>query len=123
VSAKDPFFAIWRILSIQVAVLVLFAAIIVMYFGYMEARSVLLGGLTGFLPNLYFAFRMSAARGKPAKQIVRAFYSGESIKLFITVGLFILVFQVPELKVVSLFAGYIVVLLVFWYGLLIRDRE
>ena len=57
-----------------------------------------LGGLTAFLPNLYFAYRMSLVKESGAKKIVRSFYSGETRKLLLTFSLFALVFQVPNVQ-------------------------
>lgn len=122
-TAKNPFFAIWKILSIQAGVVLVVAAIFTGFSGMPDARSALLGGMTAFVPNLLFAFRIAASRGKPAKQIVRAFYSGESIKLVITAGMFVMIFQMQEIRIFPLLSGYTAVLAVFWFGLLINERD
>jgi ATP synthase protein I len=45
---------------------------------------------------------------------------GESVKLLLTVGLFILIFQIPRVEILPLMAGYIAALSIFWFALLMR---
>jgi ATP synthase protein I len=79
-----------------------------------------LGGLTAFLPNLYFALRIHWSVGLEAKKIVNAFYTGELGKLIITAALFTIIFQIPSIKIMPLLFGYITALSVFWFALLMR---
>lgn len=88
--------------------------------GWQEAFSAAVGGLAAFLPNLYFATRISGAVGQEAREILRSFYIGESVKLLLTVGLFILIFQIPSIKILPLMVGYVSALSVFWFALLMR---
>lgn len=122
-GASDPFFAVGKVLLIQAGMLMVVPAIMLVFFGLLEARSALLGGLIGFVPNLYFAYRISAARGKSAKQIVRSLYAGESVKIMITAGLFVIVFQIPNILFLPLFLGFLSVLLVFWFALLFSEPK
>lgn len=119
----DPSFAIHKILVVQAGVLIAVPALMLVFFGWAEARSGFLGGLTGFIPNAYFALRIVATKGKTAREIVHAFYSGESIKIMITAGLFIVVFQIPDIVYMPLFAGFMAVILVFWFALLFSRTE
>jgi len=122
-GVSDPFFAIGRVLIIQAGVLIAVPALMLVFFGWLEARSALFGGLIGFVPNLYFAYRILASRGKPVKQIVRGFYVGESVKIMLTAGLFAIVFQIPNILFLPLFAGFLAVLLVFWFALLLSEPK
>ncbi|MGR9105443.1 MAG: ATP synthase subunit I [Gammaproteobacteria bacterium] len=115
--AGDPFCSIWKILAVQACVTVALSFLLLVLLGWSEARSGLIGGLIGFLPNLFFALRIAATRGKPAKEIVRAFYSAESIKIIITAGLFAFVFQLPNIVYGPLFGVFIAVIFVFWFAL------
>lgn len=81
------------------------------------AVSPLLGGIVGFIPNLYLAVKISVAKGKGAKAIVRAFYSGEIGKLGITFILFLAIFQLKGIALLPLLCGYLAVLSVFWLAL------
>jgi ATP synthase protein I len=88
--------------------------------GWQKALSAALGGLAAFVPNLYFALRVSGAAGQEAKKVLRSFYVGESVKLLLTVGLFIIIFQIPRVEILPLMAGYIAALSIFWFALLMR---
>ncbi|WP_411725551.1 ATP synthase subunit I [Methyloglobulus sp.] len=88
--------------------------------GWQKALSSTLGGLAAFIPNLYFALRVSGSAEQEARKILRSFYVGESVKLLLTVALFILIFQIPSIEILPLLAGYIAALSVFWFALLIR---
>jgi ATP synthase protein I len=88
--------------------------------GWQKALSPALGGMTAFIPNLYFALRIHKATGQDAKKIVRSFYAGESGKLLLTAALFIVVFQIPNVEIIPLLTGFIAALSVFWFALLMR---
>jgi ATP synthase protein I len=88
--------------------------------GWQKALSSALGGLAAFIPNLYFALRISGSAGQEARKIVRSFYVSESVKLLLTVGLFILIFQIPNIEILPLMTGYVTALSVFWFALLMR---
>jgi ATP synthase protein I len=88
--------------------------------GWQKALSSALGGLAAFIPNLYFALRVSGSAEQEARKILRSFYVGESVKLLLTAALFILIFQIPSIEILPLLAGYIAALSVFWFALLMR---
>lgn len=88
--------------------------------GWQKALSSALGGLVAFIPNLYFALRVSGSAEQEARKILRSFYVGESVKLLMTAALFILIFQIPSIEILPLLAGYIAALSVFWFALLMR---
>ncbi|MGR9087398.1 MAG: ATP synthase subunit I [Gammaproteobacteria bacterium] len=88
--------------------------------GRTSAFSAALGGAAALIPNLYFAIKMQRASGQEARQIVRAFYAGESGKLLLTAALFALIFQIPDIEILPLLAGYVAALSVFWFALLMR---
>lgn len=85
-----------------------------------QAVSAILGGVTAFLPNLYFGWRVSAVAGADAKKIVRTFYAGESGKLLLTALLFYLIFQLPNIELLPLMVGFAATLSVFWFALIMR---
>lgn len=123
-GAKKLFFAVKRVLLMQLLAIALIGGFTLAFFGWLAARSALLGGLIAFLPNVYFAAKFGFSdKTRTAKDIVRSFYIGESIKIIITAGLFILIFQLPNILFVPLFAGFVSVLMVFWCALLMRDIE
>jgi ATP synthase protein I len=87
----------------------------------LQAISALLGGVTAFLPNLYFGLKISSVSGGDAKKIVRSFYTGESGKLILTVLLFCLIFQFPNIELFPVMLCFVATLSVFWFALIIRD--
>jgi ATP synthase protein I len=123
-TAKKLLFAVKRVLLMQLFAIALIGGVTLAFFGWPVARSALFGGLIAFLPNVYFAAKFGISdKTRTAKDIVRSFYIGESIKIIITAGLFILIFQLPNILFLPLFAGFASVLVVFWCALLMRDIE
>jgi ATP synthase protein I len=111
--------AVKRILHWQLGVIALIVAFSLGVWGWSVARSVLLGGLVGFLPNAFFAIRFATTgTTRTAQQVVNAFYAGEAMKLVLTAGLFALVFHLPDVIYPPLFAGFTAVLATFWLALL-----
>ncbi len=109
-----------KILSFQILIIILTIASFAIVDGSLGALFSLLGGLAAFIPNVYFALRMYKSRGQEPRKIVRSFYAGESGKLVLTAALFAIIFQIPALQVIPLLVGYIAVLSVFWFALLMR---
>jgi ATP synthase protein I len=87
---------------------------------WQKALSSVLGGLVAFIPNLYFALRISGSAGQEARKILQSFYTGEAVKLALTAALFMLIFQIPNIEFLPLLAGYTTALSVFWFALLMR---
>ncbi len=87
------------------------------------AASSIVGGVIAFLPNLYFAYRVSLAKGQSAKKIVQSFYSGESRKVLITFVLFAVAFQIPGVQFFPLMICFVAVLSVFWLALILFARD
>lgn len=87
-----------------------------------DAQSAFAGALVGFLPNLYFGLKVGRRDpSKNAKKILHAFYLGESIKLILSALLFVLVFHLPGITFLPLFAGFMAVTGVFWVALLLTN--
>jgi ATP synthase protein I len=121
-SGGRLFLAVRRVLQLQALTIVVISALVLVLGGMEQARSALLGGLVGFLPNAYFAVQFGRqAPRRTAKEVVRAFYLGESIKLIITALLFVLVFQLPGILFMPLFIGFISVIMIFWFALLLGN--
>jgi len=101
---------IYRIVFAQFAITVL-AALLVLAVDGVAAYSVLCGGLTCVLPNLFMAWRMgreSANPGTALKYLVR----GELGKLALTALLFAAVFNwVKPLEVAYYFAALVFIML------------
>lgn len=117
-AVRNPFSTVRKIMIAQVLMAILVASGFFMQGGWSFALSPLLGALVAVLPNGYFAYRVFATRHLEAKGMVKAFYSGEAIKVLLTAAVFALVYQVPNINVLTLLVGYLAVLSVFWFALL-----
>lgn len=111
--------AVRRIILIQVAVAVVIALMMLVFYGLTAAVSAFAGGAIGFLTSLVYAKKMLAPPGSDAKKIMRVHYSAEAYKLIFTVLLFSLVFtQYKEVHALSLFVAYVATLAVYWVALI-----
>lgn len=108
-----------KILSYQVLIIMVVSLGFIVG-GGQKALSSALGGLAAFIPNLYFALRISGSDEQEARKILNSFYIGESVKLLLTAALFIMIFQIPSIEIIPLLVGYISALSVFWFALLMR---
>ncbi len=120
-TAERKLSTVSKILSLQI--LIVLAVSLGFYFagGSQKALSPLLGGCAAFIPNLYFALRMASTAGQDAQKIVRSFYAGESGKLILTAVLFFMIFQIKDIELLPLLAGYASALSIFWFALIMRD--
>lgn len=114
-----------RRLVIAQLILVLVLPLLCMAIDKVTAYSVLIGALIYFAPNLYFVYRAFKYRGaRSAKMILRSFYAGESIKLFMTAILFGLTFAlVKPISVLAVFAGFIAIQATSWLTPLLTIRK
>jgi ATP synthase protein I len=110
-----------KIIYLQLLIVALVVAVFAMVEDQLYALHSFLGGMAAFIPNVYFALRIKSVQGQEAKKIVRSFYVGESGKLLLTVILFVLIFQIPGIKFIPLMTGYVAVLSIFWFALIIRE--
>lgn len=92
--------------------------------GSVAGYSALLGGLTCWLPNRWFAwraFRHSGARA--AREIVEGFYKGLAGKTLLTGAMFAVVFaRVEPLAPLAVFAAFIGAQFVAWVVPVVVDR-
>ena len=109
-----------KILGYQILIILIITAGFAFAKGGQQGLSSALGGVAAFIPNLYFALRVYRSSGKPARKIVNSFYAGESGKLLLTAAIFIMIFNIPNIQILPLLAGYIAALSVFWFALLMR---
>jgi ATP synthase protein I len=109
-----------KILSYQVLIILIVTTGFAVKEGGQQALSAILGGMAAFVPNLYFALRIHRSAGQEARKIVNSFYAGESGKLLLTVALFMMIFQIPNIQTLPLLVSYVATLSVFWFALLMR---
>ena len=122
-AAERKLSIVSKILTLQILIIIAVSSGFYIAGGSSKALSPLLGGLTAFIPNLYLALRMVRSAGQDAQKIVRSFYAGESGKLVLTGMLFFMVFQVPNIELLPLLAGYVSALSIFWFALIMRESQ
>lgn len=111
---------IGKILILQAFIIITVSSGFALFSGLQSAKSPFLGGVAAFVPNLYFALRVFKVKRQGAKKIVNSFYAGESGKLILTALLFFMIFQIPNINILTLLSGYIAALSVFWFALMMR---
>jgi len=122
-AKKTKYSTIQKVLLMQASIVVGVSVGFLVYAGENWGISSVIGGMTAFLPNLYFAYRISLANGESAKKIVQSFYSGESRKVLMTCALFAIAFQVPGVQFFPLMACFVSVLSVFWLALILFAQD
>ncbi len=123
VAEKSSYSTVNKILILQALVIVIVTLGFLTLATESYVISSILGGLIAFLPNLYFAYRMSLVKGSDAKKIVHSFYSGESRKILMTCALFTIVFQMPDIRFFPLMVCFVAVLSVFWLALILFSQD
>lgn len=123
--AASGFYPVVRwLLKAQMAVGFILAVTVLLIWGEDEAKSVGLGVLTGLVPMWCFARNFGVrVPSRNARQVVRSFYTGEAIKLLMTAGLFAMAFQVQGVSFSFMFAGFVLVISVSWFALLVRGIQ
>jgi ATP synthase protein I len=111
------------ILSAQMGLSLVLAAVFWGVSGSVSGCSALLGGLICVIPNAFLALRLVVPRRDPgAGALVRAAYIGELGKLALTVLMFGTAFAlVKPLAAGALFAGFIAAQLMTFSGFLVHD--
>ncbi len=108
-----------KILILQVLVLFLVVAGFFSVGGWKNAVSPGLGGLIALLANFVFAYWVQLANDKQPREMLRFFYFAEAVKIFLTVLLFSIFFQIPGVQLLTLMLGYVAVLSVHWFALIL----
>lgn len=106
----------------QVAVALVLALLVSIFFGVRGGYSALVGAGIGILPTYYLALRMFKGPGTmSAEQALRAIYVGAGIKVVFTVALFVLAMRLTDVGIIALGTGYISTVLVNWLAMYKAD--
>ena len=113
-----------RLVYVQLIVTFLIAGLSYVLFGLVVAYSVLLGSAIYILPNIYFVrYANKAAKSETAQSMLNWFYLGEVQKFLLTIVMFAICFAFVEpLHAVSLFAAYILIMIINLAGLAILSK-
>lgn len=109
----------YRIIGLQTGV-VIAIALLWMLQGLHAGQSALLGGLASVLPNLYFVWRFFAKINARGDQVLRSFYGGELIKLFLTAALVIIILKTTTVVFVPFMTGFLGAYVGYWLAPVIR---
>jgi ATP synthase protein I len=103
-----------KLLAIQ-AIVILLVACLGLLRDFQTVLALLSGGVSVLLANGYFVYKVFAKSGAQAnKQVVSAFYVGESIKIAISLSLLVLSFIALAGSEVYVLVGYIMSLILQW---------
>ncbi len=120
-AVRNEFSAVKKVIIVQAFVAIVLSVAFLLAGGVKQAISPLSGSLIALLPSCYFAYRVYLSRKLEAKKMVRAFYRGETTKILLTAALFAMVFQIPDINLLTLLIGYVAVLSVYFFALLWRE--
>ena len=124
VKVKTNIHLAYRILVIQVLIILGVSLLVLSIQDGQKAYSVLLGGGACVLPNLYFAHHfLYPSMTKSPKRILTTFFQGEMIKFGLTALLFWLMMRYLSVSFLSLFIGYFSAQAGFWVAPLLLSRR
>lgn len=111
---KQGFEQAKQLLFIQFLVLVLIASL-GLFKEFKAMVALLSGGMSVVVANGYFIFKVFAKSGAQVnKQVVKAFYLGEGIKITISLSLLVLAFTLQTGSEMLVLLGYVASLLLQW---------
>lgn len=113
-----------RLFKLQLIIVFAIVAVAIVFGGIIAGKSALAGALVFLIPNLVFARNIFKYKGaSSAKQIVRSFYKGESLKIVLSIFLFAMVFNFFDVIPLVFFAVYITMQFLIWLTpLFFRDN-
>jgi len=117
-------FSAFRLMGIQSMIVVLIS-LAWGWHSFSALTSSLLGGAISIVPNAVFASRFFASgRSSNSQKIVRAFYTGELIKLLITVVLVLIVLtQFSSVLILPLLTGFVAATFGLWFAPLLLSLQ
>ena len=106
-----------RLILSQVFIVIAIGIVAWFFVGTRGGLSALLGGIAWMLPNTYFMHKLFVSRkARTGTQIVKDFYVGELIKLLLSGFLIALAVKFLPIEVLPFFVGFIITLLISWFG-------
>ncbi len=104
-----------RLVGLQLLIVLLIALILTVFFSVESGYSGLAGGITFLLPNFIFVLMAFAHAGaSKAKLVVRGFFAGEAIKLFLTVILFTVFLKYGSLSLTAFYISFALLVISQW---------
>ena len=104
-----------KLVRFQFLLVLLLALISTVVLSAKPGYSALAGGMTFVLPNFIFVLMAFAHAGaSKSKLVVRGFFAGEAIKLFLTVILFIVFLKYGALSLASFYISFALLVISQW---------
>jgi ATP synthase protein I len=104
-----------KLVAFQLSLVLIVALISTVFFSNKTGYSALFGGLTFLLPNVVFVLMAFAHAGaRQSKKVVRGFYAGEAIKLFLTVLLFVVFLKYGSLSLIAFYISFLLLVISQW---------
>jgi len=104
-----------RLVAFQLLFLLIVALVSTVSFSVNTGFSVLAGGITFLLPNFIFVWMAFAHAGaRQSKKVVRGFYVGEAMKLFLTVILFVVFLKYTTLSLAAFYISFALLVVSQW---------
>ncbi|MEJ6122739.1 ATP synthase subunit I [Vibrio sp. 2-Bac 85] len=96
-----------KLVAFQLLLMLIIALVSTVFFSIKSGYSALAGGVTFLLPNLIFVLMAFAHAGaRQTKKVLRGFYAGEAIKLFLTVLLFVVFLKYVLLSLTAFYISF-----------------
>lgn len=104
-----------KLMVFQLLIVLTIALISTVFFSVKSGYSALAGGITFLLPNIVFVLMAFAHAGaRQTKKVLRGFYAGEAIKLFLTVILFVVFLKYIPLVLTAFYISFVLLVLSQW---------
>lgn len=104
-----------KIVFWQLIMIIGLALIVLVLQGIHKGLSILLGGLTYWLPTFIFVWRATAYAGAhEAMRFIVAFSVGEAVKLFLSGVFFVLIIQYFQVDLLCSLMGLVFAIVSFW---------
>lgn len=97
----------FKLSIIQLMFSVVFSVLVGLYWGFDYGKSALIGGLICAVANLFFSGKLFMFKSQDrTKQTLQHFYRSESLKIALTVAMFILVYLLIDIEFLPFIVAY-----------------
>lgn len=104
-----------KMVAFQLLLVLSLALISTVFFSNKAGYSALFGGITFLLPNFIFVWMAFAHAGaRQSRKVLRGFYAGEAIKLFLTVLLFVVFLKYGVLSLSAFYISFSLLVISQW---------
>lgn len=112
-----------KVLFYQSIISVIVSVLFAVFLGINSGISAAYGGATCLIPSFIFAHLAFKYAGASRNElVVRSFNKGSKLKMFLTIILFILVYQWANLQAMPLLVSYVITLLAQWPIIIFMSR-